>query len=200
MNAPRTPRIAPVGQTPTGLWAGMVLAVALANVLMPIELMPYLSAGTPIIAVTFLINEVAHRRFGPATARRIVWRGFAAALALSAALAPIRIAGASAAAFLCSQLLDIAIFRRLRHGRWWLGPLCASLTASAIDTLIFFLLAFSFTDTVWWRFAYADLGVKCALDLLLLLPFRMAMARGPDQPPANRRPRSQAFGAASVVS
>lgn len=178
----------------------MVAAVALANVLMPIELMPYLSAGTPIIAVTFLINEIAHRRYGPAVARRIVWRGFAAALLLSAALAPVRIACASAAAFLCAQLLDIAIFRRLRRGRWWLGPLCASVTASTIDTLIFFLLAFSFTETVWWRFAYADLGVKCALDLLLLLPFRVAMASRTGAPMGTRMSRAQAYGAASVLS
>ena len=171
----------PVWSRPRVLVWAMVAAVALANVLMPVALTPFVSLGTPVIAMTFLINEVAHRRHGPAVARQIALRGFVAALALSLLVAPFRIACASATAFLLSQLLDIAVFRRLRRGRWWLAPLCASTLASTFDTVLFFALAFAGTDGVdtWWRFVAGDLVVKSAMDLAVLVPFRAAMRRVP---------------------
>jgi uncharacterized PurR-regulated membrane protein YhhQ (DUF165 family) len=41
---------------------------------------------------------------------------------------------------------------------------------------VFFTLAFYGTDMPWVTLAFGDLGVKIALALLALLPFRAALA------------------------
>ena len=157
----------------------MVVSVVLANVLMPYPLLPYISWGTPVITGTLLLNEVTQRRYGAAVARRVVLAGFVCALVLSCALAPLRVALASASAFGTSQLLDIAIFQRLRRGRWWRAPLCSSVLASVLDTYTFFVLAFAGTDVPWGKMAFGDAAVKLAVDLAMLLPYRLSVGRLP---------------------
>ena len=71
----------------------------------------------------------------------VVVVGFVVALGLSFYLATPRIAIASASAFLIGQLLDIAIFSRLRNRFWIVPPLTGSLLGSLIDTLVFFTIA-----------------------------------------------------------
>lgn len=158
---------------------GMVAAVACANYLAQYQINPWLNCGTPVIAVTFLINEMTHQLYGPRWARQVVLWGFTMALGVSLAVAPWRIATASATAFLVSQLMDIAIFARLRRvasGRmWWLTPLAASGAASALDTFIFFFIAFWGTDLSWWRMGLGDFATKIAFDVAMLAPFRMAL-------------------------
>ena len=86
---------------------------------------------------------MTNRADGPRRARLVVILGFAVALALSAYLSTPRIAIASGTAFLIGQLLDIAIFSRLRNRFWLIPPLSASLIGSLLDTAIFFSLAFA---------------------------------------------------------
>ena len=167
----------PTHRVPAGPTACMVTCVVLANVLMPFPLTPYLSWGTPVITGTLLANEVTQRRYGAAVARRVVAVGFAFALVLSLALAPTRVALASAFAFGCSQLLDIAVFQRLRRRGWWLAPLTSSVLASVGDTYLFFALAFAGTGTPWPALAVGDAAVKVAVDLVMLLPYRMSLSR-----------------------
>lgn len=162
--------------------AAMVLAVALANRLAEHTINPWMSWGTPVIALTFLITEVTNQLLGPRVARDVVLRGFVVALALSLVVAPWRIACASATAFLLGQLTDIAVFARVRAtarrgGLWWLSPFAASATASALDTAVFFVLAFAGTHLVWWRLALGDFAVKLAFDVAMLLPFRVILAQ-----------------------
>lgn len=152
----------------------MVLTVASANYLNQFALCPWLTYGTPVIAFTFLITELTNRAFGAVVARKAVLTGFVMALVVSACLAPPRIALASTAAFLAAQLTDILIFSRLRRARWWLAPMLASTVASALDTAIFFGLAFAGTGAAWWQLGAGDLLCKLALDVCLLLPFRLA--------------------------
>ncbi|WP_375695668.1 VUT family protein, partial [Bartonella sp. AC66GZZY] len=54
-----------------------------------------------------------------------------------------RLAIASSLAFLFGQLLDIVVFTPLRRKVWWKAPLAAALVGSALDTVVFFALAFS---------------------------------------------------------
>jgi queuosine precursor transporter len=42
-----------------------------------------------------------------------------------------------------AQFLDISIFHRLRQSAWWQAPMFSSLVSSALDTIIFFSLAFA---------------------------------------------------------
>jgi uncharacterized PurR-regulated membrane protein YhhQ (DUF165 family) len=100
------------------------------------------------------------------------------------------------------QFLDIAVFNRLRGAAWWRAPLISTFFGSALDTAVFFTLAFSAafiwvspsTDVAWaldavpflgagptvplWvSLAVADFAVKILVDLCALLPFRLAIAK-----------------------
>lgn len=118
---------------------------------------------------------------------------------------PLRVAVASGTAFLAAQLLDVAIFQRFRRAEWWRAPLTSSFASSSLDTAIFFSLAFAAAfnplfpvganDTVAWAqgpaplltlgpeaplwatLALADLGIKIALALVALLPYRLFLMR-----------------------
>ncbi len=90
-------------------------------------------------------------------------------------LADARIATASGAAFLTAQLLDILVFDRLRNQSWWKAPFVAGWLAAIIDTFLFFGVAFIGTDVPWVTLATGDVGVKLAINAMLLAPFRILM-------------------------
>ena len=117
-------------------------------------------------------------------------------------LVTLRVAIGSALAFLVGQLLDITLFDRLRRAAWWRAPFLSTLLGSTADTAIFFTIAFSaglvwlepgndvswatgpvsllgFGPAVplWVSLGVADFAVKIAVDLLALLPFRLAIAK-----------------------
>jgi uncharacterized PurR-regulated membrane protein YhhQ (DUF165 family) len=154
----------------------------------------YLTWGAFTYPFSFLVTDLANRRFGNAGARRIVYVGFVLAVVLSILLATPRIAIASGAAFLVAQLLDIRIFSSLRDRAWWMPPFVSSVISSALDTAIFFSVAFhcgdipGFQTTIsgvlgsigiadecvvlpWTNLAVADYLVKLALAALALAPY-----------------------------
>jgi len=156
--------------------AAMVLIVVSSNVLVQYPLSDWLTWGAITYPFSFLVVDLANRYHGPRMARRIVYVGFVVALLLSAWLATPRIAVASGTAFLCAELLDVTIFNRLRRHAWWKPPLVSTLLASVLDTAIFFTLAFAGTDMPWVTLALGDFGVKLAIALFALVPFRVALA------------------------
>ena len=179
--------------------AAMGAVVLASNILVqyPVAfggLQDYLTWGAFSYPFAFLVTDLSNRRFGPARARRVVYAGFVLAVALSALLATPRIAIASGSAFLAAQLLDIAIFSRLRDRAWWLPPFASSVISSALDTAIFFSLAFScgtlpglgatISDALaqvgiadecvalpWVNLAVADYLVKLALAAIAIAPY-----------------------------
>ena len=156
--------------------SAMVLIVVSSNVLVQYPLSDWLTWGAITYPFSFLVVDLANRYHGPRMARRIVYVGFVFALVLSAWLATPRIAIASGTAFLCAELLDVTIFNRLRQHAWWKPPLVSTLFASVLDTAIFFTLAFAGTEMPWVTLALGDLGVKLAIALFALVPFRVALA------------------------
>jgi len=160
----------------TAFAAAMVLIVVSSNILVQYPLSDWLTWGAITYPFSFLVVDLANRYRGPRMARRIVYVGFVVALLLSAWLATPRIAVASGTAFLCAELLDVTIFNRLRRHAWWKPPLVSTLFASIVDTAIFFTLAFAGTDMPWVTLALGDLGVKLAIALFALVPFRVALA------------------------
>ncbi len=185
----------------------MCSVVALSNYLVQFPFRHFgmgeiLTWGAFTYPVAFLITDLANRRFGVTAARRIVFFGFVLAVLLSVWLATPRIAIASGSAFLVAQLLDIAIFNRLRDRRWWLAPLASSLIGSAADTLLFFSLAFAarfatldsmlgredgslafgvpffgfgLEVPLWISLAVGDYLVKILIALAMLLPYRVLL-------------------------
>ncbi|MCY4231048.1 MAG: queuosine precursor transporter [Alphaproteobacteria bacterium] len=155
--------------------AAMTGLVALSNVLVQYPLSDWLTWGAFTYPLCFLVTDLTNRMHGPAMARRIVYVGFAAAVVLSILLATPRIAAASGLAFLTAQLLDVTVFDRMRHRAWWQAPLASSMIGSAIDTTLFFSLAFYGTGLPWLTLAIGDFLWKATFALLMLLPFRLMM-------------------------
>ena len=154
---------------------GIMFVVVLSNVLVQFPINRWVTWGAFVYPVGYLISELTNRWAGPAQARRVAWVGFGVAAVLSSILATPRIALASSSAFLVSQMLDVAVFNRLRRQAWWRAPLAASVFASVIDTFIFFSLAFGGTHVAWLPLAFGDLGVKLLMAVVLLIPFGIAV-------------------------
>lgn len=150
----------------------MVVVVTGSNVLVQFVINDWLTWAAFTYPLSFLVTDLTNRRFGPGAARRVVYAGFGVAVALSILLATPRIAMASATAFLVAQLLDISIFNRLRDHAWWMPPLVSSLLASAIDTLLFFAMAFAGTGVPWMTLGAGDFAIKVLMAIVLLIPFR----------------------------
>ena len=161
------------------LWpptAAMAVVVAVSNVAVQFPINDWLTWGALTYPVAFLVTDLTNRRFGAAATRRVVYVGFAIAVALSVWAAGPRIAIASGSAFLAAQLVDVLIFDRLRRSAaWWRAPLASSLSGSAVDTALFFSLAFAGTGLPWITWGLGDFGVKVAMALALLMPFRTLM-------------------------
>lgn len=155
----------------------MTAIVAVSNYAVQFAINDWLTWGAFTYPFAFLVTDLTNRALGPSRARLVVYRGFALAVVLSLVLSTPRIALGSGAAFLIGQLLDVAIFDRLRRAVWWLAPLVSSGLASLLDSVLFFALAFAATGLPWVKWAAGDYGVKLAAALVLLLPFRLLMSR-----------------------
>jgi uncharacterized PurR-regulated membrane protein YhhQ (DUF165 family) len=154
--------------------AGVVL---LSNVLVQFPLNDWLTYGAFSYPLTYFVTDVCNRWSGPALARRGAWAGLVTGVASSFVFqVPWRIAVAPGAALIVSQLLDIAVFNRLREKSWWKAPFWGSGAASVIDTLIFFSVAFAGVSASWLQLAAGDLAVKLAMAVVLLVPFRVLIA------------------------
>lgn len=190
----------------------MATIVVASNIIVQYPLGLYLTWGALTYPFAFLVTDLTNRLAGPAAARRVVMVGFLTGILCSfigtqvmgefGPLVTLRIAIGSGLAFLFAQLLDIAVFNRLRQGSWWKAPLVSTLVSSTLDTAIFFTIAFSAALTVlepgndvswatapgallgigpevpfWVSLAVGDWLVKLAMALVALLPFRLAVAR-----------------------
>ncbi len=162
----------------------MVIVIAVSNVVVQFPINDWLTWGAFTYPLTFLVTDLTNRAHGPARARMVIYIGFPIGMALSVLLstqagAPlmigVRIALASGFAFLCAQLLDVTVFHRLRRTTWWRAPLASSLSASALDTAIFFSAAFAFTGLPWVTWGLGDYGIKVGMAAALLIPFRLLM-------------------------
>ncbi len=190
----------------------MAAIVVVSNILVQFLLGDWLTWGALTYPFAFLVTDLMNRLHGPARARVVVFAGFVIGVICSligtqihgefGPLVTLRIAIGSGVAFLVAQLLDVAIFDRLRSGAWWRAPLASTLIGSAVDTALFFSIAFSgalvalepANDVAWaneilpilgtgpeaplWvSLAIADYCVKLAIALIALIPFRILVQR-----------------------
>ena len=193
----------------------MAAIVVASNILVQFLLLDgLLTWGAFTYPFAFLVTDVMNRLYGPGPARRVVLAGLVVGIVCSligsqiqlefGPAVPVRVAIGSASAFLVAQLLDVAIFDRLREGAWWRAPLASTLIGSAVDTAIFFSVAFAaafngfsaaaadqiiwaqeavpFLNAgplvpLWISLAVADWGVKLAVALVALVPFRLIVTR-----------------------
>ena len=199
--------------TRRGMLAGvgaMAAVVVASNILVQFLLLDgLLTWGALTYPLAFLITDTMNRVYGVAAARRVVLVGFVSGLLCSLvgsqiflATGPavsLRVAVGSGVAFLLAQLADVAVFDRLRDGRWWRAPLVSTLVGSALDTALFFTIAFSAQLTffgsaadaaidwawaeapfmgvgamapLWITLACVDGMIKAVFAVLLLMPLR----------------------------
>ena len=164
----------------------MSAIVLLSNLLVQFPINAWLTWGAFSYPIAYFVTDVCNRTAGPAAARRVAWVGFAVGLILSAVFAPARVAFASGTAFIVSQLLDVAVFNRLRQQAWWKAPLFGSAAASVVDTALFFGVAFAGSTVAWVPLAAGDLGVKLFMALALLPPYRLLVTRLTTRAPSTR--------------
>ncbi|ODN69870.1 queuosine precursor transporter [Methylobrevis pamukkalensis] len=160
--------------------AAMCVVVVASNILVQYPFEPFgmadiLTWGAFTYPFAFLVTDLTNRWYGPRITRRVIYAGFAVAVLLSLWLSDPRIALASGAAFLSAQLLDVAVFNRLRQGSWWRAPLASSTIGSAFDTVVFFSLAFAGTGLPWTTWALGDFAVKMLVALAALVPYASLM-------------------------
>ncbi|WP_299647495.1 queuosine precursor transporter [uncultured Jannaschia sp.] len=166
----------------------------------------WLTWGAFSYPLAFLVTDLTNRLQGPDAARKVVFAGFATGLLCSLVgtqimgefgpLVTLRIALASATAFLAAQLIDLGVFSRLRDRRWFVAPLASSIIGSVVDTALFFSIAFAgfvalpaaWGDVAWaqegtafgplWvALALADWTVKLGVALVALVPFRVVVMK-----------------------
>ena len=196
----------------------MAAIVLASNILVQFLFGQWLTWGAFTYPLAFLVTDLMNRLYGVKAARKVVLAGFVTGVACSLvgsqimlqgdgyeyAAVPLRVAVASGVAFLVAQLTDVAIFDRFRGGAWWRAPLVSTLVGSALDTALFFTIAFSASIAIfgadadgaiswaweavpfmgfgaevplWVSLAFADWLVKLALALLALVPFRLIVSR-----------------------
>lgn len=158
-------------------YAAMIFIVVISNYLVQFPINNWLTWGALPYPISFLITELTNRFYGPKKARNVVYVGFSIAVILSIWLSTPKIALASGSAFLCAQLLDVYVFDTLRRKPWWYAPFFASFSASALDAIIFWNIAFYGENLPILTWAIGDTAVKFAIDLGMLYPFRLAIKK-----------------------
>ncbi|MBK0396213.1 MULTISPECIES: 7-cyano-7-deazaguanine/7-aminomethyl-7-deazaguanine transporter [Kingella] len=144
----------------------------------------------------FLATDLTVRIFGQSLARRIIFFVMLPALLLSYALSVVfseghwvgwgalahfnlfvlRIALASFAAYAFGQMMDIFVFNKLRRLKaWWIAPTASTFVGNALDTLLFFAIAFAGSDDAfmaanWQHIAFVDYLFKLTICTLLFVP------------------------------
>lgn len=144
----------------------------------------------------FLTTDLTVRIFGAKLARTIIFLAMLPAFAVSYAVSILfyegqftsfsdlsalntmvaRICFASFLGYTVGQLLDITVFNRLRQLKsWWIAPFVSTIIGNAIDTAIFFSVAFyqssdEFMAANWVEFAYVDYAWKLVICTLFFLP------------------------------
>ena len=166
---------------------GVVIILSNYLVQFPISkfnLQNILTYGAFSYPITFLITDLANRRFGKEKARKLVYFGFVFGILLTLFVSTnfedvisIRIAIGSGSAFLIAQLIDIEIFQKLRNKVWFLAPMTSSIFGSIIDTFLFFSISFLGTGIPWVTLAFGDLFVKFLMAFLMLIPFRILIIK-----------------------
>ncbi|WP_089269471.1 queuosine precursor transporter [Puniceibacterium sediminis] len=190
----------------------MAAIVLASNILVQFLFGNWLTWGAFTYPFAFLVTDLMNRIYGARAARQVVFAGFVVGIVCSligtqimgeyGPLVTWRIAIGSGVAFLTAQMLDVAIFDRLRTGAWWRAPLASTLVGSSVDTMLFFSIAFSgalsFIEPandvswaaealpllgfgplvpLWVSLAVADWGVKLGLALIALIPFRVIVSK-----------------------
>jgi uncharacterized integral membrane protein (TIGR00697 family) len=184
-----------------------IAVIAASNYLVqiPLELFAYPTTwATFSFPIVYLLSDLTVRLQGLNLARWVILMSMLPSLILSYFFATVfkggdfqnwdkllsvdffaaRIALASLVAYAVGQLLDIKVFDKLRRsGSWWIAPTGSSLLGNAVDTLVFFFVAFylssdSFYAENWVRMGVIDFSAKMMFTLIVFIPVYGVIVKG----------------------
>lgn len=137
----------------------------------------------------FIVSDLTTRLYGTRIARHIVYQAMLPGLFISFLISLMahrsisslwlvtRISVACFVAYSLGQLIDIYLFSRVRSAfKWYWAPIIAGTISNAIDTYVFFFIAFfhssqHFFALYWLDIANVDLIVKCFISIIAFVPF-----------------------------
>ena len=178
-------------------WHITVIAASNFLVQFPVEVFGLQTTwGTFTFPFIFLTTDLTVRIFGAPLARKIIFCVMFPALIISYVVSVMfqngsftdlsslttlntfvaRIAIASFAAYITGQLLDIGVFNHLRQNRrWWVAPTASTVIGNAVDTAVFYLIAFyqssdPFMAANWVEIGVVDYMWKLIICALFFLP------------------------------
>lgn len=152
--------------------------------------------GTFTYPFIFVATDLTIRIYGSTKARKIIFTAMLPALFISYIVGTIfsfgqyqgvnallvfslfvfRISLASFSAYVIGQIADIVVFQRLRQlKQWYIAPAASSIVGNALDTFIFYAIAFYQCDDPYMAANWVSLGivdylVKVAASLSLFVP------------------------------
>ncbi|RAI37673.1 beta-carotene 15,15'-monooxygenase [Rhodoplanes roseus] len=134
-----------------------------------VPVLPGLSApsGVLMVGVALVLRDLVQRRLGVAVSALSVLIG----ALLSAFLAPPALVLASAAAFLVSEMADLAVYTPLARRRMVTAVIASGVVGLVVDSLLFLWLAFGSLDFL------AGQVVGKAWMVLLSIPFVLWLRR-----------------------
>jgi uncharacterized integral membrane protein (TIGR00697 family) len=144
----------------------------------------------------FLATDLTVRLFGASLARKIILLVMIPALLISYTASVLfyqgsfqgfeklaeldtfvaRIALASFTAYVVGQAMDVTVFNKLRQAKaWWIAPSLSTTLGNALDTLVFFSVAFyqssdPFMAANWVEIAVVDYAFKMIISLMMFVP------------------------------
>lgn len=124
-------------------------------------------SGVLMIGFALVLRDLVQRRLGIAAAVAAILVG----TGISAFLAPLPLIMASAAAFLLSELADLAVYTPLQRRRLVVAVVLSSMVGLVVDSIVFLFLAFGSLDFLWGQV------VGKAWMVLLSIPFVMMLRR-----------------------
>jgi uncharacterized PurR-regulated membrane protein YhhQ (DUF165 family) len=124
-------------------------------------------SGVVMIGIALVLRDLVQRRLGAGFSAAAVVAG----ALLSALVAPPALVVASAAAFLISELADLAVYTPLARRRLVTAVVASSLVGLVVDSIIFLWLAFGSLDFLLGQV------VGKGWMVLLSIPFVMVLRR-----------------------
>lgn len=122
-------------------------------------------SGVLMIGLALVLRDLVQRSLGVKWAAGAVLVG----AALSAFFAPPALVVASAAAFLLSEMADLAVYTPLQKRGLVLAVFASSVVGLVIDSAVFLYLAFGSLDYIWGQIVGKAWMVLAALPVIHLL-------------------------------
>lgn len=99
-------------------------------------------SGVLMVGFAFVLRDVVHRELGPYWALAAIAGG----TVLSAIFSPPSLLIASTAAFVLSEITDLAVYSPLKRRGFFVAAFISSLAGLAVDSFVFLTLAFGNID------------------------------------------------------